>query len=111
MIPACVVVSHELALPGLTIRTWIMKMIMGFLESYREGSPPSKIPPCGGALAVLSVTAPVTVVVTRSVTVVVNVAILVSFVLAAWEPSVGCGTLVYCNMSSIECFLLCREGK
>lgn len=55
----------------------MMNKMIGLLELYTEGLPPSRMPPCGGARAVLAAVAPVvmTVVVTRSVTVVVTAAI------------------------------------
>ena len=57
----------------------MMNMMIGFAGLYTEGLPPSSIPPCGGALAVLSEVAEVTVVVTNSVTVLVRLAILLFF--------------------------------
>lgn len=52
----------------------MMKMIMGFLGSYSDGLEPSSIPPWAGALAVEVLVAEVTVVVSKSVTVLVIVA-------------------------------------
>lgn len=51
----------------------MINRMIGLLELYTDGFPPSSMPPCGGALAVLAAVAPVviTVVVTKSVTVVV----------------------------------------
>ena len=57
----------------------MMNIIIGLAGLYTEGFPPSSIPPCGGALAVLSDVAEVTVVVTMSVTVLVKVVIFASF--------------------------------
>lgn len=53
--------------------TWMMNKMMGFFESYTDGSSPSRIPPCGLARSVLealaALTALVTTLVTTSVTV------------------------------------------
>jgi hypothetical protein len=55
----------------------MIKMIIGLLGLYTDGLAPSKIPACGGALAVAAVVvAEVTVVVRWSVTVLVMVAML-----------------------------------
>lgn len=56
--------------------TCIMNRIMGLLELYCEGLPPSRMPPCGAALAVLDAVAEASVFVTTSVTVVVIVAMM-----------------------------------
>ena len=50
----------------------MMNKIIGLEGLYSDGFPPSSIPPCGGALSVLADVAEVTVVVTKSVTVVVT---------------------------------------
>ena len=54
----------------------MMKRIIGFEELYTDGFEPSRMPPCGGALAVAVLVADVTVVVSISVTVLVSVAML-----------------------------------
>ena len=66
----------------------MIKMIMGLLGLYTDGLAPSRIPACGGALAVAAVVvAEVTVVVSRSVTVLVMVAMLGGVSLAALSKS------------------------
>ena len=44
--------------------TWMMNKMMGFFESYTDGSSPSRIPPCGLARSVLEALAALTVLVT-----------------------------------------------
>jgi hypothetical protein len=58
--------------------------MIGFVGLYTEGLAPSKMPPCGGALAVAAVVvAEVTVVVSMSVTVLVIVAMMIDIRLTA----------------------------
>jgi hypothetical protein len=58
--------------------TCIMNKMIGFVGLYADGLAPSKMPPCGGALAVAAVVvAEVTVVVSMSVTVLVIVAMMI----------------------------------
>jgi hypothetical protein len=38
---------------GLGYLTWMMNKMIGFFESYTDGSSPSRIPPCGLARSVL----------------------------------------------------------
>ena len=77
MIPAWTKSQHTSIFTSASALTCIMNIMMGLLGLYIEGFPPSKMPPWGGALTVLAAVAPVVVkaVVTRSVTVVVTVAI------------------------------------
>lgn len=50
---ASLVVSKQgLLWASLASLTWMMKMVMGFLGSYTDGFPPSKIPPCGATRTV-----------------------------------------------------------
>ena len=61
-----------------------MNRMIGFVGLYTDGLAPSKIPPCGGALAVAAVAvAEVTVVVSMSVTVLVTVAMMIVIRLGA----------------------------
>jgi hypothetical protein len=53
--------------------TWMMNKMMGFFESYTDGSSPSRIPPCGLARSVLEALAALTVLVTTLVTTSVTV--------------------------------------
>lgn len=48
--------------------TWMMNMIMGFLGSYLDGLPPSRMPPWGAALTVEEGAREATVLVTVLVT-------------------------------------------
>jgi len=51
----------------------MMNKMMGFFESYTDGSSPSRIPPCGLARSVLEALAAAAVVVTTLVTTSVTV--------------------------------------
>lgn len=49
---ASLAVTERRATASLAAPTWMMKMVMGFLGSYTDGFPPSKIPPCGATRTV-----------------------------------------------------------
>lgn len=72
--------KHQLALSSprcILALTCMMNVVMGFLGSYCVGLTPSRIPPCGEARSLLAVVeVDAIVVVTKSVTVVVIVAII-----------------------------------
>lgn len=53
--------------------TWMINKMIGFFESYTDGSSPSRIPPCGLARNVLEALAALAVVVTTLVTTSVTV--------------------------------------
>ena len=71
-------ISYQLSDLFCMRHTCIMNRMIGFDGLYTDGLAPSKMPPCGGALAVAAVVvAEVTVVVSMSVTVLVIVAMMI----------------------------------